>query len=89
MASEDKSDLRSDLDELRKDLQALREDLGSATSSVYQAGRESLNAAGQQARQSADMASQYVRDSVSERPVTSLLVAAGVGVLVGILFRRS
>jgi ElaB/YqjD/DUF883 family membrane-anchored ribosome-binding protein len=89
MASDDKSELRSDLDQLRKDLQALRDDLGNATASVYQAGRQSLNSAGEQARQGADMAGQYVRESVTERPVTSLLVAAGVGVLLGIFFRRS
>ena len=84
----DKGDLRADLERVRADLQGLREDFNKATESLYHAGRRSVNAARQQAREGADATTAYVRDTVNQRPLTALLVAACVGVLMGALFRR-
>lgn len=87
MATDNKEELRDDLRQLREDLQALREDFGKATGNLYEAGRRSVRSAGQDARNTVDKAAKQLSDGVTERPLTSLLVAAGAGLLLGAFFR--
>lgn len=81
------NDISKDLDELRADLHKLREDLTKTTQNAYEASRVKAAEVGEQARETATETVDHVRECVNERPLTSLLVAAGMGALAGLLFR--
>ena len=90
MASgENTNDIRKDLDQLREDFQALRDDLSKATGNLVDRGRDSVHAARQQARDTTDEAIDELRRNVNDRPLTSLVAALGIGVLLGVMFPRS
>jgi ElaB/YqjD/DUF883 family membrane-anchored ribosome-binding protein len=82
------TDIHKQLQALKDDLLAVKEDVGKVTSSAVRQGREAAYAAKDQAadglQQGVDTARQYVQ----ERPLTSALVAMGVGMGLGLLLTR-
>ncbi len=80
---------------IEEDLAALREDLKSLTSSVATlardgtgAIREGIGTRADQAVASGRQAAETVQETVRERPMTSMFVAFGIGVLIGHLLDR-
>jgi len=95
--------LREDIDRLRKDIGSLTETLGGAAAdelrSVGRRGRAAAQRAGKQAADAADEAAEEIgkraRDGlaaleggIEERPLTSVLLAFSLGVLLGKLVGR-
>lgn len=85
-------DVRADLDALRKDIGKLSDSLSSnlagsaaqvAENARARAG-EAVSAASDKARSGAE----FVGQKVEERPVTSMAVAFGAGLLIGKLLKR-
>lgn len=83
------SDIGEDLAEIRRDLAALKGDAFDAAAGTMHAGAQAVRDAGDVVTDTAQDAYGEVCDYVRSNPTTSLLIAAGVGVLVGrFLFRR-
>lgn len=78
-----------DLDTIKADIAALRDDLGSMTSAAVRDGAKSMRNATKAVRDSAATAVDQVQGFVEERPVTSILLAFGAGMLAASLLRRS
>lgn len=82
-------------DALRHDLNALRDDVSHLTETLKGMASSRGSEAYDRLRQTADQTRTRVRDTASaavhqveERPLTSVLIAFGVGMLLGILFDR-
>lgn len=60
-----------------------------SASEYYQQGREKAQEYYEQGRQKAMELEQNLEDYVREQPLKSVMIAAGVGLLLGILWRRS
>jgi ElaB/YqjD/DUF883 family membrane-anchored ribosome-binding protein len=82
-------DVGEDLAEIRRDLAALKGDALDAAAGTMQAGAHAVRDAGDLVADRATGAYDEVCDYVRANPTTSMLIAAGVGVVVGrLLFRR-
>jgi ElaB/YqjD/DUF883 family membrane-anchored ribosome-binding protein len=79
----EKSDLSSDVEALRADLARLKEDLRSMGGSLADQARGSARSAKDAATAKWDDSVSAVHHQIEERPFTSVLVAFGVGLLVG------
>lgn len=82
-------------DALRDDLDKLRDDVSHLTETLKNMASTRGNEAYDRLRQTADQTRTRVRDTanaaahqVEERPLTSVLIAFGVGLLLGIIFDR-
>jgi ElaB/YqjD/DUF883 family membrane-anchored ribosome-binding protein len=80
---------------IEEDIAALREDLKTLTASVAGLAKEKgdnlradLGAKADKAMASGREAAESMQDAVRERPMTSVFVAFGVGVLIGHLLDR-
>ena len=80
---------------IEEDLAALREDLKTLSASVAGLAKEKggefraeLGARAEKVAASGRQATESVQDTVRERPITSVLAAFGVGVLIGHLLDR-
>lgn len=80
---------------LDADIQALREDLKSLASTVSELGKSKTGEVKEQVGASVDdimergrAAAGSVQETVKQRPVTSVLIALGIGVLIGHLLDR-
>ena len=90
---EELSNLKSDLDALmshastlnENELREARDRILARFSSVRHAARGFAEQAGRQFSQGRDLTADYVRD----KPLQSVAIAAGVGLLVGAILRRS
>jgi ElaB/YqjD/DUF883 family membrane-anchored ribosome-binding protein len=93
------ADLAADVEALKKDLSALRNDIrslndtlaaelqervGRATDGVTAAARETLSSAAQAGERGYSAAVHQIE----AHPMTSILMAAGIGVLIGSMLRR-
>jgi ElaB/YqjD/DUF883 family membrane-anchored ribosome-binding protein len=81
------TNVQADLESLKKDLASLRGDLRHLADTVVTEGRDSARAAGERVQQEVQDQTETVRSSIVERPFTSVAVAAGFGVLLGLLWR--
>lgn len=89
---EELSRLKSDLDTLmlhastlsEKELRAARDQLMARFSSMRHAARDFAERAGKQFSQSWDVTADHVR----QKPLQSIVLAAGIGMLIGVLLRR-
>ncbi len=90
---EELSNLKSDLDALmshastlnENELREARDRILARFSSVRHAARGFAEQAGRQFSQGLDLTADYVRD----KPLQSVAIAAGIGLLVGTILRRS
>ncbi len=90
---EELSNLKSDLDALmshastlnENELREARDRILARFSSMRHAARGFAEQAGRQLNQGRDLTADYVRD----KPLQSVAIAAGVGLLVGAMLRRS
>lgn len=82
-------------DALRADLETLRDDVSHLTETLKHMASARGNEAYERLRQTADQTRTRVRETASaaahqveERPLTSVLIAFGIGLLLGIVFDR-
>jgi ElaB/YqjD/DUF883 family membrane-anchored ribosome-binding protein len=76
--------LKEDLDEIAKHLAALRHNVDTLTGSIGRTGSHQA----ERLQEAANEAVNAIEASVRRDPVTALGIAAGVGLLLGILLRR-
>jgi ElaB/YqjD/DUF883 family membrane-anchored ribosome-binding protein len=64
-------------------------ELKESATEYYQQGREKAQEYYEQGRQKAMELEQNLEEYVREQPIKSVMIAAGIGLLLGILWRRS
>lgn len=87
-AQTDYDKLKEDLAAVRSDLSKISETLGEDVRHRRDNGMEAVKRNARAAQEQARRAAEGVSQGVSERPLTSVFVAFGVGMLVGKLFTR-
>lgn len=87
-AETDYDKLKDDLAAVRADLSKLTEALGDDVRQRRDNGVDTVKRGARAAQEQARKAADGVSHGVSERPLTSVFVAFGVGMLVGRLFTR-
>ncbi len=83
-----KNEPAADIDTIKADIAALRDDIGAITASAMRDGADTVRKAGKAARDMVASALEQVQGFVEERPVTSIFIAFGAGVLASSLLRR-
>lgn len=90
--SRDVHRLRSDVghlkDDLRDDLSGLARDTISAARTGASQAKRAVQKRMRDARETGAMATESLKDQVTAHPLTSLGIAAGVGMLLGLYFLR-
>lgn len=88
----DMEQLKADIAELTEQLKLMREHSYGAARHAASEGLEQLRAQGEAAyeslRANADDLERQLTDTVREKPITSLAVAAGIGFLFALISRR-
>lgn len=83
---------QKDFDAIRKDLETLRADMDALTKSQaddrVERARAGLHEAGESVRRNARQLRESVGGQVEERPLTALLSAFGIGMVLGTLVGR-
>lgn len=87
-AGSDTEQLRADLDQIQKDVAALTETLKNLGADRGQEGLDAVKRAAAATESQVKAAVKSVEDQVSERPFPSVLVAFGLGFLIGKLLDR-
>lgn len=87
-AGSDTEQLRADLNQIQRDVEALTETLKKLGASRGQEGMEAVKRAAAATEKQARAAVESVEQQVTERPFQSVLVAFGLGFLVGKLLDR-
>ncbi len=82
------ADMASELKSLKEDLMAVKQDIHNVTTGALQQGREVASHVKDQAAEQLDQHVKSTRDYVQKNPLTSTLVAAGVGIVAGVLLGR-
>lgn len=83
-----KNDPAVDIETIKADIATLRDDLGSMTSDAMRNGVKSIRTASKLAKDKAASAVEQMQTFVEERPMTSILMAFGAGVIASHLLRR-
>lgn len=81
--------LRESAKEVKENLRELGSQVRDTATQQYEQLREQASDYYQQGRDRAMEMEQSLEQYVQEKPIQSLLIAAGVGVLLGILWKRS
>lgn len=87
-AGASRNDLSSDLNALKKDLASLRDDLASMASTIGHEAKNRAVAARDSVQESVQSSLSSAENCVRERPLTSVLVAFGAGVLIAKLLSK-
>ncbi len=77
------NDLHNEVEALKQDLLRVRNDLKTIGEDLFERGKASAKAAKQAVGQRMDSSLETVQNCVEERPMTCVLTAFGVGLLVG------
>lgn len=86
--TKDYATLRDDVDALRKDLANLTEKMRGMSGERFESARAQAREAAQRVRDRGQAAVDEVGHRIEERPLTSVAVAFGVGMLIGRLLDR-
>lgn len=81
--------LNGDLKNLREDLEKLRADFSNLASNAYEQGKEEFSHARESLLKNGKKQYDVIEDKLSERPMTTLISAFGVGLLLGYLGQRN
>ena len=84
----DADQVRVDIEKLKADIAALTDSLKTLAGDVGVEGASAVRAAGQKTREHVNQAAETVEQQIVERPFSSVLVAFGVGLLLGKLLDR-
>ena len=81
-------DVTADLNALKSDLAKVRSDLSDMASNWMGKGREHAASAADDIKERLQTTAETVEGWVKERPVTTVLIAAGIGLVLGKLSSR-
>ena len=81
-----RDDLQSELEALRTDLGKVKADLRGLTDVLVEHGRSSAGEVRDRLQERMDSGVEAIQEYVEQRPVTSLLVVLGLGLIVGRLY---
>jgi ElaB/YqjD/DUF883 family membrane-anchored ribosome-binding protein len=81
-------DIHNDMAALREDLSKLMETLKAMGSERTDAARAQVREAAESTKARAKETSEATAQMIEERPFTSVLIAFGIGILLGVLFDR-
>lgn len=81
-------DVAADLDAIKADMAKLRGDLAQVAGSWMDRGRDQAMYAADEIKGRFQDSMETVEDWVKERPLTSVLIAAGIGLMLGKLSSR-
>ena len=85
---EDLTNLRADLETLREDIQMLMTHMRKASGSAGAEAKQMLSEASERAGETISAAKSVADRKISERPLTAVAIAFGVGLLAGKLMDR-
>lgn len=80
--------MQQEMQTLREDLQRVQRDLQQMAESAVGYGRESYEQARRAASEQMETGIEQVEQYMQERPLTTVLIAFGIGLITGTLFRR-
>lgn len=86
--SKSQSETLDDIDALKADLVKVKDDLASLAGNLMDKGKESAKAVRASVEQKFNSSLESVGEFVEERPVTTVLLAFGAGVVTAMLLRR-
>jgi ElaB/YqjD/DUF883 family membrane-anchored ribosome-binding protein len=81
--------LKGDVQRLRSDVGQVKDDLVTMARDAGEAAQHRLSAVTDTARERSIEAVDSLRHSIADRPLTSIGIAAGVGLLLGLCLRRT
>ncbi|NQV86231.1 MAG: hypothetical protein HQ492_04055 [Woeseiaceae bacterium] len=85
---DDKKEASEDLDALKADLSRVHADLATISASLLKLGKHTLQSAGSDVSHYAQDSAKEVKNFVRERPVSTALVALGVGLVAGMILKK-
>lgn len=77
------NELRSELAAMREDLALLKEDLKGFAGTLVDRSKEQAVAVGESITDNVEAGLETARDYVEERPLTMMVAALGIGLLIG------
>src|SRR5262245_48599283 len=80
--------LKADLMAIRTDLKGLGRDLASAAKASADAAKDRVRSAVEAAASKGEEAAKKIHHAIEEKPLTSVLVAFGTGLLLGAILRK-
>ena len=78
-----------DINQLREDLAQLRKDVATLAEDLLGTAKDGVGAATQAAKKHGAQVAEAVEEQVQQHPLSALGVAFGVGLLLGVVLRRS
>ena len=81
-------ELKETVAEIGQNVREMSEELGGMAREKYENLRDQATGYYEKGRKKASQFESQVEDYISEKPVHALLIAAGVGLLVGLMWRR-
>jgi ElaB/YqjD/DUF883 family membrane-anchored ribosome-binding protein len=78
-----RDDLQSEMAALKNDLGKVKADLRGIADALMTQGRSSAGAVRERVQERLDTGMETVQEYIEERPITSLLVVLGVGLIIG------
>lgn len=78
-----KDDLQAELANLKSDLRKLKDDIRSIADAVVEQGRSSASAVRDRMQDRMESGVESLQEYFEQRPITSLLVVMGVGLIIG------
>lgn len=89
MAAEaDNDTLHKELNQLRSDIAALKSTIKDLVAERSNAAYDGVRRTAKKTTEQASQAADAVGHEIAERPLTSVLGAFGIGLLIGVLFNR-
>lgn len=85
---QDKQEMRNDVQALREDLAKLQNDIQGMAQSLMERGRKQAEEARDRMNTQVENGMEALEECIEKRPVTSLLTAFGIGIVVGTIFSR-
>ena len=80
--------LKADLTALRTDFKDLGKDMASAARTGAEAAKDRIRSAVDSAKEHGEDAAKKLKGQIEEKPLTSVVVAFGAGILLGALLKR-
>lgn len=89
ITADNRMDHKDEYKNLKDDIRTLKDDISKVSAAMLEQGRDVAATIKDQATDQFDRSVNSARDYVKHRPLTSALVAAGIGLVAGlVLFRR-
>jgi len=81
-------ELKETVSQIGQNVREMSEELGGMAREKYQNVRDQASEFYEQGKEKASEFESHIEDYITEKPIHALLIAAGVGLLVGLMWRR-